>query len=203
MENGFSTSDAILTQAMSGGFGNNRGAGDWGGGYGYGAGNQVLASEAHANGTAVSAKADCNAQRFSDGLNSLSDQFANVSQTAKFDRLNENISDQEFRSSAALTAITKDLADSEFRTIDRNRDIERLLVQNAQDAAKCCCDAQLLAQQNACDTQKLILSEGNETRALILAVESRANVASLAVAQARITQLETIDALSRRGNGGS
>ena len=53
MENGFSTSDAVLTAAMSGGgFGNNRGGGgmgDWGGGgYGYGAGREFASDASNA-----------------------------------------------------------------------------------------------------------------------------------------------------------
>ena len=95
-------------------------------------------------------------------------------------RINDNINRSSDRQSDMSTA-------AEFRSLDRQRDIERILNQNAKEAAACCCE-----------TQKLILSEGNETRALVLAVEARANVASLAVAQARITQLETIDALSQR-----
>lgn len=184
---------ATLSLLQSRGFGGGSGGYGYGvgggmGGYGGGnvVGNSVLAADAHANGTATNAKADCNAQRFSDGLGSLSDQFENVARTAQFDRLNENISDQEFRTAAALTSLNKDITDQEFRGIDRQRDIERTLGENAKEAAACCCE-----------TQKLILAEGNETRALVLAVESRANVASLAAAQAKITQLETINALSR------
>ena len=198
--NGFSMSDAVLTSAMSGGFGGNRG-GQWGG-YGYdnglGAGNSVLAAGAHADGTANSAKADCNAQRFSDGLNSISAQFNDQTRSAQFSDLNKSIVDQEFRNSDRLAALAKSAADTEFRSLDRQRDIEALLVQNAKDAAKCCCEAQLLAVQNACETQKLVTSEGTQTRELILAVEARSVVAALAVAQARINQLEIISALDKK-----
>ena len=179
MENGFSTSDAILTQAMSGGFGNNRGGGSqWGGsGYGYHTGNQVLAAEAHANGTATKEAIDCNAIRFTDGLNSLSSSFENQTRANQIDSVTKNLTDAEFRNSDRFS-------NAEFRSIDRQRDIERILVDNAKEAAACCCE-----------TQKLILAEGNETRALVLAVEGRTNVAALAAAQARINQLETINAL--------
>lgn len=176
-----------------------------GGGYGYdnglGAGNSVLAASAHANGTADSVKADCNALRFTDGLNTIGAQFDNQVQTAQFSAIGKSISDLEFRTSDRITALAKSATDTEFRSLDRQRDIESLLVQNAKEAAKCCCDAQLLAVQNACDTQKLVTSEGTQTRELILAVEARSNVAALAVAQARINQLEVISALTGKNNG--
>lgn len=154
------------------------------GGYGYGnngigVGNSLLAAEAHANGTADSAKADCNALRFSDGLSDLRNNFNQQTRGAQFDTVNKNITDAEFRSSDRATG-------AEFRSLDRQRDIERMLVDNAKDAAACCCE-----------TQKLITAEATSTRALILEVEGRANVAQLAAAHAKITQLETINALSK------
>ena len=186
-DTGFSTSDAVLTAAMSGnGFGNRGGMGDWGGNSGYGIGNAVLAAEAHANGTAVKEALDCNSLRFSDGLNDLRSQFDNQTRTSQFEAITKSLSDSEFRGADRFVSISKNVADAEFRSLDRQRDIERHLVDNAKDAAKCCCE-----------TQKLITAEATATRALILEVEGRSTVAALAQAQAKITQLETINALSR------
>jgi len=134
MENGSINPSEVATLSLLGG---GYGGYGYGGRGGYAVGNQVLAAEAHANGTASDAK-----------LDSLAGSFHNVNINSKFDRLNENISDQEFRSTAAITSLNKDITDSEFRTIDRNRDIERLVVQGQKEAAECCCEAKVLAVQN-------------------------------------------------------
>jgi len=136
MDNGSINPSEVATLSLLGGGGGIGGYG-YGGRGGFGVGTQMLAADAHANGTASDAK-----------LDSLSDNFHTASVNSKFDRLNENISDQEFRSTAAITSLNKDITDSEFRTIDRNRDIERLVVQGQKEAAECCCEAKLLAVQN-------------------------------------------------------
>ena len=157
---------ATLSLLQSRGFG--------GGGYGYGVGAGggigagVLTAEALANGTATNAKIDANADRASNSIAGVRSAFDNQTRNVQFDQVNQNITNMEFRS------------------LDRQRDIERQIVDNAKDAAKCCCE-----------TQKLIVSEASATRTLILEVEARGNVAALAQAQAKITQLETINALSK------
>lgn len=187
-----------------GGFG-----GGFGGGYGYGVGNQVLAAGAHADGTAIGSRIETMQDSIRIAFDSNQEQIRESRTQEQFSRLSDNqfraeirASDQhasaqaltsstELRTSDQHTALAHDSANSELRGLDRQRDIERILVQNAKDAAECCCE-----------TQKLILSEGNETRALVLAVEGRAGTAALHVAQARINQLETINALDNgRGRG--
>jgi hypothetical protein len=162
-----------------------RGFGGYGGGYGNGlsggggySGGGYLTAEAHANGTATKEAIDCNSAQFLSGLDRVSDQNKETRDNFRFDQLSQSINNQEFRS------------------LDRQRDIERLMTDNAKDSAKCCCDAKLLASQNACDTQKLVSAEANATRELILAVEGRSNIRLLDAANAKITQLETINALS-------
>lgn len=187
MDNGSVSASELATLSLVGGA-NGRLGGIGVGGYGYGgdmlsAGNSVLSADAHANGTATKEAIDCHSTRFSDGLNTLSSQFDNQTRSGQFAVVNKNISDAEQRLSDLSVA-------SEFRSLDRQRDIERTIADNAKESAKCCCE-----------TQKLIVAEGNETRALILAVEGRANVAQLASAQAKITQLETINALNAGGHG--
>lgn len=193
MDNGFSTSDAVLTAAMSGGLNNrNGGMGDWGGGYGYGnAGNSFLAAEAHANGTAVDAKVTSINDTVRLGFDSNQEQIRESRTLDQFRHINDAQFRTELRTSDQHTSMLKNMADVEFRSLDRQRDIERMLVDNAKEAAKCCCE-----------TQKLITAEATTTRALMLEVEGRATVASLAAANAKITQLETINALSRGHHGG-
>jgi hypothetical protein len=179
------------------------GRGGYGGGYGYGgggygggggihAGNSVLAATAHADGTAQNARIENLADSTRLAFDSNQEQIRESRTQEQFSRLSDNqfraeirASDQHASGTAALTAV-------EFRNLDRLRDIERLVVDSAKEAAECCCD-----------TQKLILAEGNETRALALAIEGRSTVAALHMAQARITQLETINALDngRHGRG--
>jgi len=218
MENS-SIADAVIANRGLNFAGNGYGYGGFGGG-GNHIGNQVLAAEAHANGTAIGAKIDNTSQKIEDqadftreiisnDMAGIRQSFDSSTRSAEFN----NIKDVQFRTelrsseqhaqalaaSAAVearlrdghSAISKDIIDQEFRSLDRQRDIERTLVQNAKDAAECCSE-----------TQKLILSEGNETRAVILAVEGRANLSALAAANAKVTQLETINALQgpHRGN---
>ena len=183
MESALDTSADILAQNRvlygGSGYGYNQG--------GYHVGNQVLAAQAHADGSAVKEAIDCNAIRVSDGLNSISNQFENGARQEQINSVNKNVTDLEFRTSDRFVSISKELADAEFRSLDRQRDIQAQLTDSAKEAAKCCCE-----------TQKLITAENNETRALILAVEGRATVAELAKAQSRINQLETINALESR-----
>lgn len=197
MENGYNndsidTSSLLLARGIGSGYGG--GFGNFGGGYGAGGG--VLTAEALANGTATKEAIDCNSTRFSDGLNSLSNGFENAARTSQITSVNKNISDQELRNSDRITGLSKDISDAEFRSLDRQRDIERMLTDNAKDAAKCCCDAKLQAMEIGCDTQKLVSAEANATRQLILEVEARGVRDNLASANAKIIQLETINALT-------
>lgn len=184
-----------------------------GGGYGgvgignNGVGNQVLAAEAHANGTAVDAKVENlqDGQRLA--FDSVQEQIRESRNLDQSSRLSDNqfrsevrASDQhsqilnhqsemELRIAASHVSIQKDITDQEFRSLDRQRDITAMLVDNAKEAAKCCCE-----------TQKLVSAEANSTRSLVLEVEARGVRDTLAAANAKITQLETINALSH-GNG--
>jgi hypothetical protein len=202
---------ATLALLQSRGFGGGFGGGGVGsGGYGgYHAGNQVLAASAHADGTAIGARLENLADSTRIAFDSNQEQIRESRTQEQFSRLSDNqfraeirASDQHASGQTALATVEQRLSDQhaaaiasatavEFRSIDRQRDIERILVDNAKEAAKCCCD-----------TQKLILAEGNETRALALAIEGRGTVAALHEAQSRINQLETINALERgRGRG--
>lgn len=183
--------DFLTVRGFGGGYGYGGGYGGGGGGGSLYTGNNVLAAEAHANGTALKEAVDCNSRQFLSGLDRVSDQAEETRRLMSFESVNKNITD------------------SEFRGLDRQRDLERILNQNskdaaecccdtqkaiaeaAKDAAKCCCDAQLEAQKNACDTQRLVSSEASATRSLILEVEGRANLDKLAEARAENIFLRT------------
>lgn len=129
MENGvnsFGTSDIIT----------GRGLGINGFGYGYNAG--YLREGALADGTALKAAIDCHSAEFGAGLDRVSAQNA------------------ETRNILKLDEILKGQSDLEFRSLDRQRDIEKQLYDNAAAAASCCCE-----------TQKLIVAENAKTRDLI------------------------------------
>lgn len=211
MENngyGFTTSDAVLTAAMSGGLGGRGGYGGglWGGGGDMlGAGNSVLAADAHANGTATKEAVNCNSQKIEDQADFTRDiissdmagirqSFENQTRTSEFASIRDGQFRTELRSSDQHAENLKAIADIEFRSLDRQRDIESLIIQNAKDAAKCCCDAKLQSCKDTAEVKALVIAENSATRELI-----RGD--ALAAANARITQLETINALQSNGHG--
>lgn len=116
-------------------------------------GNEVLAAGAHADGTGIGNKIDCNSRQFMAGLDRVSDQAEETRRILAFENVNQNITNQE------------------FRNIDRLRDVERLIIDGQKEAAKCCCEAQLAAAKCCCETQKLITAEASATRELINSLE--------------------------------
>lgn len=174
MDNGFSTADAVLTSAMSGGFGN-RGGGLWGNA-GCGAPFADPASNAvriNRNADVAEANDRCTKQVLGAGLDRISDQAEEGRRTAQF----TSIRDGQFQ--------------AELRSGDRLRDIEKSLSDMRLDNCKCCEEAKLLATQNACDTQRLIIEKSAATDALILAVEARANLDKLAECRSELSSLKT------------
>lgn len=168
-ESGVSNNDAATLALFSGGYG---GIGVGGRG-GLVAGNEFLAATTHADGTAVKTAVDCNAARSADGLARISEQ--NRAQACN---------DRESRTTDRITNM-------EFRNGDRLRDLEREMGQNAKDAAECCCKAQLQACKDHAELKALIISENSATREMI-------NGNALDAANAKITQLETINALANQ-----
>jgi hypothetical protein len=126
---------------------------------------------------------------------------------------------------ASFTRMCDRITDGEFRTSDRQRDIEREMNANAREAAKCCCDVKASVAAVAAEAAKcccetnLRMSEGfgatalkaaeNHAQILLKMCEDK-NALSVQIAEgfsgikdrelnsanARITQLETINALS-------
>jgi len=170
-------------------------------------GNNILRDSALADGTAMKEAIDCNSTRFTDGLNTLSSQFSNINNANRFDRVNENLSDAEFRSDSKFSTLNKNISDSEFRTIDRNRDIEGLVIDGQKEQASCCCETQ---KQMAAGFASIQLEASKNQSALLLkmcedkneienkmrdgfdAIATREHNAALS----RITQLETINAIN-------
>lgn len=112
------------------------------------------------------------------GFEAIRDQFSSAHQDDQFNRICARIQDTDNRSSDQRFQ-------SELRTNDRLLALQAEMNENARDAAKCCCDLKL----QMCEDKSSLLSA-------IAAVESRGIERSLNTATARITQLETINALT-------
>ena len=177
-----------------GGRGGGIGVGYGGGGYGGGGilypGNSVLAAEAHANGTAVKEAIDCNANTAQAGISGMVQSFENGNRQQQFFELSREHTDLERR-----------LADSNTANIAQQNDIraemakcccetQRSIAEAAKEAAKCCCDAQLQQCKDTADLKALIIAENAETR-------NQMRGDALAAANAKIIQLETINALDK------
>jgi hypothetical protein len=194
---GIDTTSLLLARGF-GGYGGGYGNGLSGGSGGYGGG--YLASESLANGTATKTAIDAHAIAQNAGIENLLDQnqfaatnknivdgHARISDTAA---VNVNrVADNQFRSELRFS---DQISGAEFRSLDRQRDIERMITGNAKDAAACCCEAKLLACKDHSELKALIISENSMTRAMI-------TTTALDAANAKITQLETINALSHHG----
>lgn len=169
MENSIDTSSLLLARGF-GGYGGafNGLAGNVGG-----CGGGVLAQEALANGTATKQAIDCNAAAAAAALDRLSDQA------------------EESRRVAQIVSLEKSVTDSEFRSLDRQRDIERLIADGQKEAAKCCCDAKLESCKSHAELAALIAEKAAITDSLILAVEGRANLDKLAETRADLISLKT------------
>lgn len=171
---GVNPTDAATLALFSGGYGGGIGVGGRGGLY---YGNETLAAQSHADGTAVKEAIDCNDKRASDGLARISEQ--NRAQSCN---------DREARTTDRITNM-------ELRNGDRLRDIERLVGQNAKDAAQCCCDAKLEACKGTAEIKALIIAENSETR-------NQIRGDALSAANAELTALKTQIACGCCNGGG-
>jgi hypothetical protein len=199
--------------------GGNRGGGFGGGGNG-GAwddasggmmfpGNSVLAAEAHANGTAVKEAIDSGKTAAASGLENLLDQnqftATNKSIVDGHNRLGDNmaanvgriadqVTNQEFRNGDRLRDLDKTIAANAAIAAQCCCDTQKAIAEAAKEAALCCCDAKLEAAKSHASIMASVIAENSATRELI-----RGD--ALAAANAKITQLETINALSNRHHG--
>ena len=124
----------------------------YGGGYGYGNGhgrewandgsnavrinrNEKLAAQGH----------DFLSQQISDNADRNRDTLRTLQSNTQFDRVNDKISDQSDYFTNAISRV------SEANAVSHN-EIIREMAANAREAAKCCCEAKLLAVQNQAKT---------------------------------------------------
>lgn len=118
------------------------------------------------------------------GIDRISDQNEETRRNLGENRIMDNVTGGHNR-------ISDNVANSEFRQQDRMRDIERDVVQNAKDAAACCCDVKVQAATDKAELLAAIAAQGQATLGR-----------ELDAANARVTQLETINALRDNGHGG-
>ena len=187
MDTGFSTSDAILTQAMSNG--NRGGNSNWGNG-GCGAPFADPASNAvriNRNADVAEANDRCTKEVLSAGMNRIADQAEEGRRQAQNTVLVDTLVNSEFRTSDRIAGLKDGQFAGELRTGDRLRDLEREASANAKIAADCCCDLKL----QSCEDKAQILAAIAAQTAVTLAVESRGIERNLNAVNAELTSLKT------------
>lgn len=173
-ENTRTNIDDFLTVRGFGGYGGYGGYGGGGGGYGHGGSGYFASPGANA------VRINRNAELINRGEDSIRDLF-------NFNNINDKFATLQ----AAITGHA-------FNALRENADLSRQL-------ADCCCDnkvataelkAVLLKEIGdcCCETQKLVISENSRTRE-----EFQKSI--LETANARITQLETINAINASDGG--
>jgi|GEM_PF-3020645 len=176
MDNGFSTSDAVLTAAMSGGGFGGRGGGQWGGGY-YGSPFADMGSNAvriNRNNEVTKAETRCLEAGLGANLDRISDQNSETRNILRFD----SIKDGQFQ--------------AELRNGDRLRDIEREIANNARVADKCCCDAKILTIEKFAELSKQQAVDNGSVQARLSAIDAKLDAnKEIGEKNAMITALET------------
>lgn len=159
------------------------------GGYGYGSG-----EGGYGGGFGPWASPSSNAVRIQEGNRAVAAGMENLLDQNQFASTNSNITE-------CCNRTTDIQVNGEFRTSDRLRDVERQIVNARFESKDCCCETQkeiiqtkaALQLENCKNTALLeakIAAEGTATRELI-------NGNALAAANARVTQLETIQAITQ------
>lgn len=187
MDNGFSTSDAVLTSAMSGGFGN--GGNNWGN-RGCGAPFADPGSNAvriNRNLAVGEANDRCTKEVTDANMSRIADQAEEGRRQAQNTALNDSMVNAEFRTSDRLTAIKDGQFQAELRTVDRISSLERTVIDGQRAADKCCCDLKL----QSCEDKAELLRAIADSKAESLAIESRAVERTLNAANAELTALKT------------
>lgn len=90
----------------------------------------------------------------------------------------------------------KNVSDAEFRSLDRQRDIERTMADNAKDAALCCCKLESEMAKGFGAAALKACEDKNDLSKQMAEGFSNIKDRELNAANAKITQLETINALS-------
>lgn len=89
--------------------------------------------------------------------------------------------------SDSFTRLCDKITNSEFRSSDRLRDIEREMNANAREAAKCCCEVKV----QSCEDKSQILAAIADAKATSLATEGRAVERALNATSAELVALRT------------
>lgn len=170
------TGDNIDTGSllMARGFGNG-----WGGGFGVGGGAYP--------GYGSFASPSANAVRINRNDQTVRDtnECTRAENRLGLDRISAQ--NKEDRDNQRFSALEKSITDAEFRSSDRARDIENLMIAGQKEAAQCCCDAKLEACKSNAEIKALIVEKAAATDALILAVEGRSNLDKLAEVRNELT----------------
>jgi hypothetical protein len=151
----------------------------YGGGYGQGGGgslyhgNNSLAAEAHADGTARGENIKANRALVSQGLDRISDNFEATFRGMQFSEL------------------SREHVDLERRLNDSNRDTTAIINALRAEMAKCCCESKLLATENKSEILAAISVEAKDTL-------NR----ELAAANAELIHLRTVNALGDKDGHG-
>ena len=185
------------------------GGGRYGGGPGVGMGggypgSGYLTAEAISNGTAVKEAIDGNAKMGSRGMDNIADRFEDATRADNFSRVCERIvelsadlSRNQLFNAEKINDVRAETAkcccDTQKAIAECCCDTQKSIAQAAKEAALCCCDAKLQACKDHADLRALIIQENSATRELM-----RGD--ALAAANAKIVQLETINALSSNGH---
>lgn len=177
MEREFGASDIIDYRGLGLGSHNN-----------YNRGDSLLAAEAHANGTATNANIKSTADQIRFGFDNSLEVARESRAIDQFGRVNDNQFRAELRGADQLNALSREI-NQNAREMDKCCcDIQKAVAEAAKEQAKCCCEAQLQQCKDTAALSALIIKENSETRALM-------NSTALDAANAKIIQLETINAL--------
>ena len=182
----------LATLSLLNGYGRGGGVGVGGGysgGYGHTIADPIVAANAHVDGSAVKEAINCHASSARLGMDAITGSFENATRDRQFAELSKGQSDVERRLCDQNTAQTAIINDLRAEAAKCCCETHKAIAEAAKDAAKCCCDAQLQACKDTSELKALIIKENSTTRELI-----RGD--ALAAANAKITQLETINALS-------
>jgi hypothetical protein len=202
---GIDTNSLLLARGVGGygGYGMGGFGGGGMGGYGTHGANGAFGTGANA------VRIDAHSATHAAGLENLLDQN-------QFQTTNKNIVDGFSRASDTSTANVNRVADNQFRAELRGSDqvaaslavmndmrsdmakccceTQKTVAEAAKEAAACCCEAKLQACKDHGDLKALVIEQNSMTRALM-------TTTALDSANAKIIQLETINALTPRHHG--
>jgi len=218
--NDFGVSD-ILTGRVLGlggfgyGYGNNIGMNC---SAGYGSPYANLASIQHSVGHAENTAhndSTCNREVYSQGLENALGRLDQLQADNKFENTNTNMSNgfnrlcdkTEFNNTNSIIRqaemnlnLFREMAAIRAEGKDCCCETQKAIADAAKEAAKCCCEAQLRAAENQAALLLKMCEDKNETLVAISAGFTAIKDRELNAANARITQLETINALSHHGH---